>query len=168
MTANAFMSGSMTPPLCVVSIAKRAHTHALIAAAEKFGVTVLAEHQESIARRFAGQPIDGADVGFVELARVPVLSEGVARIATTLHAAVDCGDHTLYIGEILDVIVRIIRRCSTIAPRSGCFARTAPPRFRRRSSGRAPQPAAPGFPVQRLLCEPSQNAPFLEFLQPQR
>ncbi len=105
MTANAFMSGSMTPPLCLVSVGKHAHTHPLIAAAQKFGVTVLAEHQESIARRFAGQPIDGADVGFVELARVPVLSEGVARIATTLHAAVDCGDHTLYIGEILDVIV---------------------------------------------------------------
>ena len=27
MTANAFMSGSLHPPLCVVSIAKRAHTH---------------------------------------------------------------------------------------------------------------------------------------------
>jgi flavin reductase (DIM6/NTAB) family NADH-FMN oxidoreductase RutF len=105
MTANAFTSGSMTPPLCLVSVGKHAHTHPLIAAAQKFGVTVLAEHQESIARRFAGQPIDGADVGFVELARVPVLSEGVARIATTLHAAVDCGDHTLYIGEILDVVV---------------------------------------------------------------
>ena len=27
MTANAFMSGSLQPPLCVISIAKRAHTH---------------------------------------------------------------------------------------------------------------------------------------------
>ena len=28
MTATAFMSGSLEPPLCVVSIAKRAHMHA--------------------------------------------------------------------------------------------------------------------------------------------
>ena len=30
MTANAFMSGSFDPPLCVISIAKRAHSHRMI------------------------------------------------------------------------------------------------------------------------------------------
>ena len=36
MTANAFMSGSLEPPLCIVSVAKRAHMHAHLAAAERF------------------------------------------------------------------------------------------------------------------------------------
>jgi flavin reductase len=105
MTANAFMSGSMKPPLCLVSVGKHANTHALIAAAGKFGVTILAAHQEAAARRFAGQTSGDAGVGFATLAGVPVLSEGATRIATTLQAAHDCGDHTLYVGEIVDVEV---------------------------------------------------------------
>jgi flavin reductase (DIM6/NTAB) family NADH-FMN oxidoreductase RutF len=105
MTASAFISASLAPPLCVVAVAKRARMHALIAAAQYFGVTVLAEHQEPIARRFGGQPATVATVAYEEMARAPVLSEGVARIATTLYAAHDCGDHTLYVGEILDAVV---------------------------------------------------------------
>ena len=35
MTANAFMSASLDPPLCVVSIAKRARLHAHLAEAER-------------------------------------------------------------------------------------------------------------------------------------
>jgi flavin reductase (DIM6/NTAB) family NADH-FMN oxidoreductase RutF len=105
MTANAFMSGSMSPPLCLVSVAKRAHTHALIVETGRFGVTVLAAHQEPLARRFAGQAGAVDDVAFEELGGAPVLCEGVARIATKLHAAVDCGDHTLCVGEIVDVLV---------------------------------------------------------------
>ena len=102
MTANAFMSGSLDPPLCLVSVAKRARTHALIPAAGRFGVTVLSEHQEREARRFSGQIGDQAVFPFEDLGGVRVLSEGVARIAAILQAAHDCGDHTLYVGEVVE------------------------------------------------------------------
>jgi flavin reductase (DIM6/NTAB) family NADH-FMN oxidoreductase RutF len=49
MTANAFMSGSLTPPLCVVSIAKRAHTHDRVRAAGRFGVNILGLDQRDLA-----------------------------------------------------------------------------------------------------------------------
>src|SRR5580698_9273154 len=55
MTANAFMSGSLTPPLCVVSIAKRANTHAMVVAAGRFGVNILGEDQRDLAIYFAGR-----------------------------------------------------------------------------------------------------------------
>ena len=42
MTANAFMSGSLTPPLCIVSIAKRARMHPHLTTAGKFAVNILA------------------------------------------------------------------------------------------------------------------------------
>ena len=134
MTANAFMSGSMAPPLCLVSVAKRAHTHGLIAAAKTFGVTILGEHQEALARRFAGPAKGEPGAIFEELAGVPVLSEGAARIAASLHAAVDCGDHTLYVGEILDVDV------SEFAPL--LYHRSA---FRVFRSDRSTQVPAPEF-----------------------
>src|SRR3984885_11964054 len=61
MTANAFMSGSLTPPLCVVSIAKRAHTYAMIVAAGRFGVNILGVDQHDLAVYFAGNK--SLDVG---------------------------------------------------------------------------------------------------------
>src|ERR1700694_1724072 len=61
MTANAFMSGSLDPPLCVVSIAKRAHMHGHLAAAQRFSVNVLAAGQEDFATHFAGRRILGAE-----------------------------------------------------------------------------------------------------------
>jgi flavin reductase (DIM6/NTAB) family NADH-FMN oxidoreductase RutF len=101
MTANAFMSGSLDPPLCLVSVAKCAHTHALIPAARRFGVTVLAEHQEAAARHFAGLSGEAGASPFDKLAGAPVLADGVARIAANLHACLECGDHTLFVGEVV-------------------------------------------------------------------
>ena len=31
-----------------------------------------------------------------------MLADGVVRIAATLHAALDCGDHTLFVGEAIE------------------------------------------------------------------
>lgn len=101
MTANAFMSGSQDPPLCLVSVNKRAHTHGLVLKAGAFGVTILAEDQEAIARHFAGQRTPLARYDFDRLAGAPVLGGGCAQVAAKLTTPVDCGDHTLFIGEIL-------------------------------------------------------------------
>jgi flavin reductase (DIM6/NTAB) family NADH-FMN oxidoreductase RutF len=57
MTANAFMSGSLDPPLCVVSVARRAHMHNHLLAAKVFSVNVLAAGQEAYAGHFAGRPL---------------------------------------------------------------------------------------------------------------
>ena len=105
MTANAFMSGSLDPPLCLVSVAKRARTHALLAAAGRFGVTVLAEHQLEEARHFAGLRTERPAFAFDSLAGAPVLADGVARVAAALHACHDCGDHSLFVGEVVEVSV---------------------------------------------------------------
>ena len=101
MTANAFMSGSREPPLCVVSVAKRARTHALVAKAERFGVSILAADQEPLARHFSGRLVREAKFAFETVEGAPLLKESCARIATKLVGAHDCGDHTLYVGEIL-------------------------------------------------------------------
>jgi flavin reductase (DIM6/NTAB) family NADH-FMN oxidoreductase RutF len=99
MTANAFMSGSLDPPLCVVSVAKRAHMHAHLAAAERFSVNVLAAGQENLATHFAGRRI----LDEPELDRrggAPTLPGAVARIVAEFVASHDCGDHTIFVGHI--------------------------------------------------------------------
>src|SRR5690606_13912078 len=59
MTANAFMSGSLEPPLVLVSVACTARMHEKIRAAGQFGVSVLAQHQLQVSSYFAGRPVDG-------------------------------------------------------------------------------------------------------------
>jgi flavin reductase (DIM6/NTAB) family NADH-FMN oxidoreductase RutF len=101
MTANAFMSGSMEPPLCVVSVAKRAHMHAVMLTATHFGVNILAENQVEISEHFAGRPNLGLAVEFDRRGPAPLLASACGRIVVETAARHDCGDHTLFIGHIL-------------------------------------------------------------------
>lgn len=104
MTANAFMSGSLEPPLCLVSVAKRARMHAHMMKAEHFGVNVLAENQIDISEHFAGRPNPVLTVEFEHLGPVPLLADACARIATRIAAKHECGDHTLFIGHIVRML----------------------------------------------------------------
>jgi flavin reductase (DIM6/NTAB) family NADH-FMN oxidoreductase RutF len=103
MTANAFMSGSLEPPLCVVSIAKRAHMHGHLAAAGRFSVNVLAAGQENLATHFAGRPVPGLSVAFDTIDGIPAIGGMVATIAAEVAAEHDCGDHTIFIGRIISM-----------------------------------------------------------------
>ena len=100
MTANAFMSGSLEPPLCVISIAKRAHMHELLIHSRHFGVSILAEGQEDLSDHFAGRHIPGLTVAFNTIGGVPLLRDACARVAAEIVTHHDCGDHTIFIGHI--------------------------------------------------------------------
>ena len=101
MTANAFMSGSLEPPLCVVSVAKRARMHPLLSEAEHFGVSILAKDQERLSTHFAGGAAADTEPSFLRVGRTPVLADASAIIATETVAAHDCGDHTIFVGRIV-------------------------------------------------------------------
>lgn len=100
MTANAFMSGSLEPPLVLVSIARSAKMHERIGLAKRFGVSVLADHQQWCSNHFAGKPSPDRQPEFVRLAGVPVIPGANVQIATDLRHAYECGDHTLFVGEV--------------------------------------------------------------------
>jgi flavin reductase len=100
MTANAFMSGSLAPPLVVVSVGKKARMHARLRTARRFGVSVLDQAQEPASRHFAGQTVAGFAPAFTELAGVPVLARAAVVLAARITHRYGCGDHTLYVGEV--------------------------------------------------------------------
>jgi hypothetical protein len=73
MTANAFTSVSVDPPLVPVSIDHRAKMHRLCPDTRRFGVSVPASSQERVAWHFAGRPLPSPgelfvhdDLGLVE------------------------------------------------------------------------------------------------------
>ena len=103
MTANAFMSGSLDPPLCVVSVARRAHMHAYLIEARRFAVNILAAGQTDHANHFAGRLVPDLAPRFIEIDAIPALVDVSARITADLAASHDCGDHTIFIGHVLNM-----------------------------------------------------------------
>lgn len=100
MTANAFMSGSLVPPLCVISVARAARMHDILAQARHFAVSVLAEHQEKYSRHFGGRPVERLTPSFDYVGETPLLADRLAAIAARVTAIHPCGDHSLFVGEI--------------------------------------------------------------------
>ena len=100
MTANAFVSVSLTPPLILVSLDNRSNMHRILPAAGRFGVSVLAEHQEALSTHFAGRPQENLQVSFVDRAGMPVIEDAVAYFVARVTDTHPAGDHTLYIGEV--------------------------------------------------------------------
>jgi flavin reductase (DIM6/NTAB) family NADH-FMN oxidoreductase RutF len=105
MTVSAFMSGSLEPPLCVISIRKAARMHPLLIAARHFGVSILAKTQERISKHFAGTPNADLVPDVTWAGRTPLIANASAVIAADLQAHYDCGDHTLLIGRIRHMAV---------------------------------------------------------------
>jgi flavin reductase (DIM6/NTAB) family NADH-FMN oxidoreductase RutF len=113
MTANAFSSVSLDPPLVLVCVDHRARTHAHLHARKRFGVNVLAETQQIISEYYARPAQDHrhaeqeAGAHFDRTAHgTPVLNGALAYLECRLHTAQDAGDHTIFIAEVEEVVVR--------------------------------------------------------------
>lgn len=100
MTANAFLAGSLSPPLCAISIARAAKMHLHLEAAGCFGISFLSEEQAHLSQHFAGRKVAGVAPMFRYLGGIPVLAGGVGGVAAEIAHTADCGDHTLFIGRI--------------------------------------------------------------------
>ena len=100
MTANAFMSVSLDPPLVVVSVGKKASMHDLIAKSGRYSVSILNSDQEAYSSHFAGWSPEGFEPRFDRKHDHPVIADAIAYITTKLYATHEAGDHTLYVGEV--------------------------------------------------------------------
>jgi flavin reductase ActVB len=107
LTVTAFCSVSLDPPLVLVSIDNRSEAHDGFAEGA-FAVSVLAEGQADVSRRFAlpgtekftsGECVTGAS-------GLPLIPDALAHLTCRVVAAVPGGDHTIYLGQVEDVRVR--------------------------------------------------------------
>jgi len=79
MTANAFMSVSLRPPLVLISIDRRAKMGALMHEGTRFGVSVLEAKQTGLSDRFAGRVADDLPEAAFEVVHETPLVEGQGR-----------------------------------------------------------------------------------------
>ncbi|MGH8139130.1 MAG: flavin reductase family protein [Steroidobacteraceae bacterium] len=106
MTANAFMSGSLHPPLVIVSIDRNARLHHHVADTRLLGISILSASQEAYSRHFAGQVREDLRPEFEFICGIPVLANALATIATEVYASYPCGDHTLFVARVRHVAFR--------------------------------------------------------------
>jgi flavin reductase (DIM6/NTAB) family NADH-FMN oxidoreductase RutF len=100
MTANAFVSVSLSPPLVLVSLDNRSYMHRILPSVRRYGISVLAENQEQLSNHFAGRTMEGIHIRFVTAKGVPLVDAAVAHFVARIIDAHPAGDHTLYIGEV--------------------------------------------------------------------
>jgi flavin reductase (DIM6/NTAB) family NADH-FMN oxidoreductase RutF len=100
MTANAFVSVSLDPPLVLISLDNRSHMHRILSAAGMYGISVLSEDQRALSDHFAGRAVEGVQVRFVSRAGAMLLEGAIACFVVRLRDIHPAGDHTLYVGTV--------------------------------------------------------------------
>jgi flavin reductase (DIM6/NTAB) family NADH-FMN oxidoreductase RutF len=113
MTANAFTSVSIDPLLVLVCVDHSTRTHAHMHAKKRFGINVLCEDQRAISEYYA-RPARTHEHAEAEAGArfertshgTPMLEGALAYLECRLHSSEEAGDHTIFIAEVEDVVVR--------------------------------------------------------------
>jgi len=112
MTANWVSQVSFDPKLVAVSVDQHAFTHELIRASGVFTVCTIDREQREIVRKFT-KPVDvdtsthtlnGFSYIDGPVTGVPVLEQAAAFVECAVRQDVDCGGHTLFIGEVVNAV----------------------------------------------------------------
>ncbi|MGJ7512498.1 flavin reductase family protein [Variovorax sp. GT1P44] len=100
MTANAFMSVSLDPPLAMISVRRAARFASVVGTGDRFGVNFLLESQQSLSIHFGGRPCAELTSPFEERDGTPLVRDSLAQLVLRTVDVHEAGDHLLYIGHV--------------------------------------------------------------------
>jgi len=102
LTATAFTSVSLEPPLILVCVSHKSQSYPALLERGHFAVNFLRHEHQEISKRFATQRLDkfdGVPYRLSEL-KLPILTEALAHVeCVTVSQHVE-GDHTILIGRV--------------------------------------------------------------------
>ncbi len=102
LTATAFTSVSLEPPLVLVCVDKRAESHPHFHVSRVFAVNFLGVDHEHLSRRFAtsgGDKFKDLDVRR-GITGAPLLSEALGYLECRTVDVFEGGDHTIFLGQV--------------------------------------------------------------------
>lgn len=109
MTANAFSSVSLDPPLVLVCVISPSEGCDHIERNGCFAVNILAADQEPLSRYFASRERPRGRDAFREVSHrrgttgSPILDGALGYLDCQLHTQHPAGDHQIFIGEVLEL-----------------------------------------------------------------
>jgi flavin reductase (DIM6/NTAB) family NADH-FMN oxidoreductase RutF len=109
MTINWVSQVTFEPKLVAVSVEQDAFTHELVEASQVFSLNFIAREDRATVRKFT-KPVDvdraaGTLNGFPfheGVTGAPILDQAVAYVDCEVRHQFDLGDHTLFVGEVVD------------------------------------------------------------------
>ncbi len=107
MTANAFTSVCLEPPVVLVCVAHSTNTYGFLERMGRFGVNILRQEQEDLGAYFAKRPEDRQeDVSYSYSTAeqgVPFLDYSMVCLGCHVIGSHVYGDHTIYLGEVKEI-----------------------------------------------------------------
>jgi flavin reductase (DIM6/NTAB) family NADH-FMN oxidoreductase RutF len=100
MTIGSLSALSLTPPLLLFCIAHSARSHDAICHADRYCISLLAQGQEAIARRFADRTADRFGPDITDVDGLPAVPGALGWLLCTRERLVDAGDHTIAIARV--------------------------------------------------------------------
>ena len=107
LTCNAFCSISLSPPTVMVSISRNTRSERLMRQSKVLAVNVLSESQVELSNRFAGRHREKEKNRFegfkwkTAVTGAPIFEGTQAYLDCRIVKSLECGDHTVYIAEVL-------------------------------------------------------------------
>ena len=111
LTASAFTSVSLDPPLVLVCVDRKNRFHDAVLASGVWAVSVLAEPAQAAATWFAtrGRPLEGkldkVEHWRGELTGAALLGDAIAWLECRTWRVYDGGDHTIVVGQVIGAAV---------------------------------------------------------------
>jgi flavin reductase (DIM6/NTAB) family NADH-FMN oxidoreductase RutF len=101
MTANAFMSVSLEPPLVLISVDRRTKMCSILHEGMHYGVSVLCETQSALSDRFAGRQGENLpEPRFSVVHETPLVDGALAHFVARVEKSYWGGDHSLFLGRV--------------------------------------------------------------------
>lgn len=102
---------SWDPPLVMVSIGKVNYTHDFIKKSKVFAINILSQNMKDMAKLFglkSGRDINKfQDIAYeFKKSGSPIISDCLAYLDCKVLKSFDVGDHTIFVGEILDADIK--------------------------------------------------------------
>lgn len=107
LTVNSFASVSLDPLLVLWSIDKRVSTYETFTKIDQFAINLLADNQADIASLFARSHQDrfaNCD-WYASQHQLPIIKGAMASLQCKTFKQIEAGDHTILIGEVIDIAV---------------------------------------------------------------
>ena len=109
MTANGVASISLDPMLVMVSVAHKTNTYPIMKKTQRYVINILSESQKEIAMEYAkkvkSDEINLNDQYIFTDSGMPFLKNSLASMECNVVNMHEEGDHTIFIGEVNDIVV---------------------------------------------------------------
>lgn len=104
MTANSFLSVSLSPPLVTFTIRENGSMLPYLKVGKEVGISILSDQQQAVSNQFAGWNNPPIKVSMTQPTEgIHIIKDCLAWYSTTIQSILSLGDHLLIVCKVVDL-----------------------------------------------------------------